>query len=157
MGNVRHVTAGKMRGDLFVQLYGRSTLIAPSNGTVAQCSCDVQYWENIQLVLYGHVYFLPSLMYGLMVTFQGKWGSSSCPCRPASNGHAHVQSLRMWHTLTCTPMNQLLCRLLSFYVIIPLCIHYCCGTTLILVLRSFADFHKCQMKCAVSVKQIAIA
>ena len=38
-------------GDLFVQLYGRSALIAPINGTVAQRSCDQQYWENIQHVL----------------------------------------------------------------------------------------------------------
>ena len=37
--------------DLFVQLYGRSALIAPINGTVAQRSCDQQYWENIQNVL----------------------------------------------------------------------------------------------------------
>ena len=51
--NVRHVTAGKVRGDLFVQLYGRSALIAPINGTVAQRSCDQQYWENIQYVLLG--------------------------------------------------------------------------------------------------------
>ena len=35
-GNVRHVTAEKVRGDLFVQLYGRSALIVPINGTVAQ-------------------------------------------------------------------------------------------------------------------------
>ena len=42
-GNVRHVTAGKVRGDLFVQLYGRSALIVPINGTVAQRSCDEQY------------------------------------------------------------------------------------------------------------------
>ena len=38
-------------GKLFVQLYGRSALIAPINGTVAQNSCDQQYWENIQHVL----------------------------------------------------------------------------------------------------------
>ena len=38
-------------GDLLVQLYGRSALIAPINGTVAQRSCDQQYWENIQHVL----------------------------------------------------------------------------------------------------------
>ena len=38
-------------GDLFVQLYGRSALIAPINGAVAQRSCDQQYWENIQHVL----------------------------------------------------------------------------------------------------------
>ena len=50
-GNVRHVTARKLRGDFFIQLYGRSVLIAPSNGTVAQRLCDVQYWENIQHVL----------------------------------------------------------------------------------------------------------
>ena len=37
--------------DLFVQLYGRSALIAPINGTVAQPSCDQQYLENIQHVL----------------------------------------------------------------------------------------------------------
>ena len=37
--------------DLFVQLYGRSALISPINGTVAQRSCDQQYWENIQHVL----------------------------------------------------------------------------------------------------------
>ena len=41
----------KWGGDLFVQLYGRSALIAPINGTVAQSSCDQQYWENIQHVL----------------------------------------------------------------------------------------------------------
>ena len=35
-------------GELFVQLYGRSALIAPINGTVAQRSCDQQYYENIQ-------------------------------------------------------------------------------------------------------------
>ena len=28
--------------DLFLQLYGRSALIAPINGTVAQRSCDIQ-------------------------------------------------------------------------------------------------------------------
>ena len=39
------------KGDLFVQLSGRSALIAPINGTVAQRSCDQQYWENIQHVL----------------------------------------------------------------------------------------------------------
>ena len=38
-------------GYLFVQLYGISALIAPINGTVAQRSCDQQYWENIQHVL----------------------------------------------------------------------------------------------------------
>ena len=38
-------------GDLFVQLHGRSALIAPINGTFAQRSCDQQYWENIQHVL----------------------------------------------------------------------------------------------------------
>ena len=37
--------------DLFVQLYGRSALIAPINGTVAQRSCYQQFWENIQQVL----------------------------------------------------------------------------------------------------------
>ena len=42
----------KWGGDLFIQLYGRSALIAPINGTVAQRSCDQQYWENIQHVLY---------------------------------------------------------------------------------------------------------
>ena len=42
-GNVQHVTAGKVRRDLFVQLYGRSALVSPINGTVAQRSCDVQY------------------------------------------------------------------------------------------------------------------
>ena len=42
-GNVRHVTARKVGGggDFFVQLYGRSALIAPINGTVVQRSCDV--------------------------------------------------------------------------------------------------------------------
>ena len=50
-GNVRHVTDGKVRGDLFVQLYGRSALIARINGTIAQRSCDQQHWENIQHVL----------------------------------------------------------------------------------------------------------
>ena len=34
-------------GDLFVQLHGRSALIAPINGTFAQRSCDQQYSENI--------------------------------------------------------------------------------------------------------------
>ena len=34
-------TTGKVRGDLFVQLYGRSALIAPINGAVAQRSFDV--------------------------------------------------------------------------------------------------------------------
>ena len=38
-------------GDLFLQLYGRSALFAPINGTVAQRSCDQQYWENIKHVL----------------------------------------------------------------------------------------------------------
>ena len=33
----------KWGGDLFVQLYGRSALIAPINGTVSQRSCDQQY------------------------------------------------------------------------------------------------------------------
>ena len=37
--------------DLFVLLYGKSELIAPINSTVAQRSCDQQYWENIQDVL----------------------------------------------------------------------------------------------------------
>ena len=41
----------KSEGDLFVQLYGRSALIAPINGTVAQRSYDEQHWENIQHVL----------------------------------------------------------------------------------------------------------
>ena len=51
MGNVRRVTAGKVRGNLFVQLYIRSELIAPIDSTVAQSSCDEQYWEYIQHVL----------------------------------------------------------------------------------------------------------
>ena len=38
-------------GELFVQLYVRSALIAPIDRTVAKPSCDEQYWENIQLVL----------------------------------------------------------------------------------------------------------
>ena len=38
-------------GDLFILLYGRNTLIAPINGTIAERSCDQQYWENIQHVL----------------------------------------------------------------------------------------------------------
>ena len=42
----------KWGGDLFLQLYGRSALIAPINGTVVQRSCDQQYWENFQHVLY---------------------------------------------------------------------------------------------------------
>ena len=33
----------KWGGDPFVQLYGRSALIAPINGTVAQRSCEQQY------------------------------------------------------------------------------------------------------------------
>ena len=37
------VTAGKVSGDLFVQLYVRSALIAPIDGTVVQRSCDEQY------------------------------------------------------------------------------------------------------------------
>ena len=37
--------------DHFVQLYGRSALIAPINGTITQRSRDQQYWENIQHVL----------------------------------------------------------------------------------------------------------
>ena len=37
--------------DIFVNLYGRSALIAPIDGTFAQRSCDQQYWENIQHVL----------------------------------------------------------------------------------------------------------
>ena len=41
----------KCWGDLFVQLYGRSALIAPINGTVAQRSYDQQYWEDTQRVL----------------------------------------------------------------------------------------------------------
>ena len=52
MGNVRHVTDVKVTGgDLFIQMYGSSALISPINGTVAQRSCDQQYWENIQHVL----------------------------------------------------------------------------------------------------------
>ena len=51
MGNVRHVTSGKVKGELFVQLYGRSALIATINGIIAQRSCHQQYWENIQHVL----------------------------------------------------------------------------------------------------------
>ena len=38
-------------GELFVQLYVRSALIAPIDRTIAQRSCDEQYWQNIQLVL----------------------------------------------------------------------------------------------------------
>ena len=41
----------KWEEDLFVQLYGRSALIAPIKGTVAQRTCDQQYWKNIQHVL----------------------------------------------------------------------------------------------------------
>ena len=41
----------KSEGDLFVQLYGRSALIAPINGTVAHRSCDQQDKENIQYVV----------------------------------------------------------------------------------------------------------
>ena len=41
----------KWGGDIFVQLYVWSALIAQINGTVAQRSCDQQYWENIQYVL----------------------------------------------------------------------------------------------------------
>ena len=51
MGNVRRVTAGKVKGELFVQLYVRSALIAPIDGTFAKRSCDEQYWENIHHVL----------------------------------------------------------------------------------------------------------
>ena len=38
-------------GDLVVQLYGRSALIASIKCTVAQRSCDAQYLENIQHLL----------------------------------------------------------------------------------------------------------
>ena len=38
----------KWGGYLFVQLVGRNALIAPINGSIAQRSCDQQYWENIQ-------------------------------------------------------------------------------------------------------------
>ena len=41
----------KWEGDLFVQLYVRSALIAHINGTVTQRSFHQQYWENIQHVL----------------------------------------------------------------------------------------------------------
>ena len=37
----------KSGGDLFVQLYGRSALIAPINGTVAKRSCEQQDWDYI--------------------------------------------------------------------------------------------------------------
>ena len=49
--NVRHVTAEKVRGVLFIQLFGKSALIAHINVTDAQRSCDQQYRENIQHVL----------------------------------------------------------------------------------------------------------
>ena len=42
-GNVRHVTAGKVRGTPFVQLYSGSVLITPIGGTFARRSCDAQY------------------------------------------------------------------------------------------------------------------
>ena len=89
---------------------------------------------------------------------------------------AHVQSQRIWQTLTCTPRHQLpsklclmrlglrhgflrsfSCPLLSFYIKWPLCIRYCCGTNLLLVLCSFVSFHKCLIKGAVHVKEIALA
>ena len=41
----------KWGGNVFVQLYGRSALIAPINNTVSQLSCEQQYWENILHVL----------------------------------------------------------------------------------------------------------
>ena len=46
------------------------------------------------------------------------------------------------------------CPLLSLYLKWPLCIR---GTNLLLVLRTFANFHKCLMKGAMSVKQFALA
>ena len=89
---------------------------------------------------------------------------------------AHVQSQCIWQTLTCTPRHQLhsklclmrlglrkhflrtfSCPLLSFYIKWPLCIRYCCGTNLLLVLCSFTHFHKFLIKGAVRVKQIALA
>ena len=52
MRNVRQVTAGKVRVDLFVQLHDKSALIDPINGAVSKRSCDVQYSENIQHFLW---------------------------------------------------------------------------------------------------------
>ena len=51
-------------------------------------------------------------------------------------------------------LRTLSCPLLSLYLKRPLCIR---GTNLLLVLRRFANFHKCLMKGAMSVKQIALA
>ena len=51
MGAYDMLRPGKWGGELFVQLYGRSALIAPINGTVALRSFDQQYWEIIQHVL----------------------------------------------------------------------------------------------------------
>ena len=86
---------------------------------------------------------------------------------------ARVQCQHTGQTWTCTPSRQLpsklclvrlnlredflrtfFCPLLSFYLKWPLCIH---GTNLLLVLHSFANFHKCLMKGDMSVKQIALA
>ena len=99
---------------------------------------------------------------------------SRSPFRYTSrNNIARVQSQRTGQTWTCTPRHQLptklclvrlglrednlrtfSCSLLSFYLKWPLCI---CGTNLLLVLQCFANFHKCLMKGAMSVKQIALA
>ena len=100
-----------------------------------------------------------------------------CSCSPfrhtSRDNIARVQSQRTGQTRTCTPRHQLssklclvrlglredflrtfTCLLLSLYLKWPLCIR---GTNLLLVLCSFANFHKCLMKGAMSVKQIALA
>ena len=51
-------------------------------------------------------------------------------------------------------LRTLSCPLLSFYLKLSLCIRC---TNLLLVLRSFGNFHKCLMKGAMSVKQISLA
>ena len=99
---------------------------------------------------------------------------SRSPFRNTSRDNIErVQSQRTGQTWTCTPRRQLpsklclvrlgltegfllpfSCSLFSFYLKWPPCIR---GTNLLLVLNSFANYHKCLMKGAMSVKQIALA
>ena len=99
---------------------------------------------------------------------------SRSPFRHTSRDNiARVQSQHTGQTWTCTPKRQLsskLCLvrlglredflrtfsgpLLSFYFKWPLCLR---GTNLLLVLHSFANFHKCLRKGAMSVNQTALA
>ena len=140
-----------------VQLHGGVTLTFPA---VTCRTFPLRTWGK-----YGNV---PLHKIHTFTKFDGR-----SPFRHTSRDNiARVQSQRTGQTWTCTPRHQLpsklclvrlghredflrtfFCPLWSLYLKWPLCIR---GTNVLLVLRSFANFHKYLMKRAMSVKQIAL-